>query len=213
MSETSSSWGAEQMLQLGSEFSIGRRVIIVGDSCSGKSTLGEKFAARMSCPFIELDAMYWKPGWMPSEIPPFRIIVDEATRAESWVLAGNYDSVRDLTWPRADTVVWLDFPLRVTLPRIITRSYRRWREGELLWGTNRERFFSQFKLWDETESLIAWNLSHSGSLRRRYTEAERSPANQHLTFYRLRSPAALSGWLEQVLFDESLSPPSSRSRQ
>jgi adenylate kinase family enzyme len=45
-------------------------LVIVGDSCSGKTTLGEELAERMFCPFIELDALYWKPGWTPSEIPP-----------------------------------------------------------------------------------------------------------------------------------------------
>lgn len=175
---------------------IGQRVAIVGDSCSGKTTLGENLAERMTCPFIELDALYWKPGWRPSEIPPFRMLVDEATQAHSWVLAGNYDSVRDITWSRADTIIWLDFPLRVTLPRIVARSYRRWHDGELLWGTNRERFFSQFMLWDKSKSLLAWNLHHRAPLRRRYEQAERNPANQHLMFYRFSSPSELRNWLK-----------------
>lgn len=179
-------------------FPIGRRVTIVGDSCSGKTTLGEDLAERMACPFVELDALYWKPGWVPSEIPPFRIRVDEATQAQSWVLAGNYDSVRDITWPRSDTLIWLDFPLRITLPRIVARSYRRWRDDELLWGTNRERFFGQFKVWDKSESLIAWNLHQRTRLRRRYTEAERDPTHQHLIFYRIASPRELRKWLERT---------------
>jgi len=182
-------------------FSIGRRVVIVGASCSGKTTLAENLAEKMACPFIELDALYWKPHWTPSEIPPFRIRVDEATHAPSWVLAGNYDSVRDITWPRADTLIWLDFALGVTLPRIITRSYHRWRDRELLWGTNRERFFSQFILWDKSKSLIAWNLHTRTSLLRRYAEAERDPANRHLIFYRLSSPAELRKWLTRVHVD------------
>jgi adenylate kinase family enzyme len=183
---------------VGPEISIGRRLVIVGDSCSGKSTLGEDLAQRMACPFIELDALYWKPGWTPSEIPPFRVLVDAATQEDRWVLAGNYDSVRDLSWPRADTVIWLDFSLRVTLPRIIRRSYRRWRSAELLWGTNRERFFSQFMLWDRSSSLLAWNLYHRAPLRRRYSDAQRDPANRHLTFHRISSPAALREWLGGV---------------
>jgi adenylate kinase family enzyme len=179
-------------------FALGRRVVIVGDSCSGKSTLGEDLAERLVCPFIELDALYWKPGWTPSEIPPFRARVDEATQVASWVLAGNYESVRDITWPRADTVVWLDFPLRVTWTRIFTRSYRRWRSRELLWGTNRERFFTQFKIWDQSQSLFAWNFHQRATLRQRYQQAERDPANGHLVFHRLASPAAVRDWVERL---------------
>lgn len=185
------------MAPLGQLGQLGQRVVIVGDSCSGKSTLGVDLARWMACPFIELDALYWKPDWTPSEIPPFRKEVDQATRAPNWVLAGNYDSVRDLTWPRADTVIWLDFPLWVTLPRIVTRSYRRWRDDELLWGTNRERFFNQFMLWDKHQSLIAWNLSHRATLLQRYTDAMSDPGSRHLTFHRLRSQAELRKFIER----------------
>jgi adenylate kinase family enzyme len=179
-------------------FPVGRRLVIVGDSCSGKTTLAEHLAERMACPFIELDALYWKPGWTPSEIPPFRIRVKEATEAHSWVLAGNYDSVRDITWSRAETIIWLDFPLRITLPRIVARSYRRWRDNELLWGTNRERFFSQFMVWDPSQSLLAWNVRHRVPRRRRYEQAERDSVNQHLVFYRLSSPSDLRRWLARA---------------
>src|SRR5688500_3597481 len=46
---------------------IGKRIIVVGSSGSGKSTLGEQLAARLDVPFIELDALYWEPGWVEAE--------------------------------------------------------------------------------------------------------------------------------------------------
>lgn len=40
---------------------------------------------------------------------------------------------------RADTVVWLDLPRRVAVPRIVRRTLGRMLRGEELWNGNRER--------------------------------------------------------------------------
>lgn len=118
---------------------VGRRVIICGPSCSGKSTLGAELARRLGAAFIELDALFWKPGWKAPPDEQFRERLIEAHAAETWVSVGNYlRHTRDVTWPRADTIVWLDFPLTLTTRRVLLRSWRRWRTGELLWGTNHE---------------------------------------------------------------------------
>jgi adenylate kinase family enzyme len=116
-----------------------RRIAIIGNTSSGKSTLAADLAERLDVPHIELDALYWEPNWVGAEREVFRARVDAATAAEAWTSSGNYLSgVQDIVWGRADTVVWLDYPLRVLVPRLWQRTYRRWRERELLWGTNRE---------------------------------------------------------------------------
>ena len=46
---------------------IGRRIHVVGNSCSGKSSLGERLAAALQVPFVDLDALNWLPGWVGLE--------------------------------------------------------------------------------------------------------------------------------------------------
>jgi hypothetical protein len=173
---------------------LGQRILVVGDSCSGKSTLGARLARLLEAPHVELDALYWRPGWTASAPEAFLPRVDAATVGPRWVLSGNYSAQREITWPRADTVVWLDFPLRVTLPRIVARSWRRWRRDELLWGTNRESFWGQLKLWSPPDSLLAWTLTHHRSLRARYEHALLDPDLGHLRWHHLRSPRELAAW-------------------
>ena len=171
----------------------------MGSSCAGKSTLAAELAHRLGLEFIELDALYWRPRWESPSDEEFARTLREATAGHGWIVAGNYiRHTVPLYWEHLDTVIWLDFPNRTMVPRIITRSWRRWRKNELLWGTNYERFWVQFKLWDTKESLIAYNLRHRGRLRSRMLAAMAAPELGHLHWVRLSSPAEVRRWLERL---------------
>ena len=112
-----------------------RRINVVGLSGSGKSSVTRPAADLLSVPFIELDALHWiLPEWQMPPLDEFRASVDAATLGGGWVVAGNYGKVRDIVWTRADTVVWLDLPLLITIWRVAVRTIRRVRRREMLWG-------------------------------------------------------------------------------
>jgi len=182
---------------------LGQRIIVVGASCSGKSTLGERLAGLLEVPFVELDALYWKPGWAAPPEEEFRAKLFEATANDGWVVAGGYHRETSATiWPRAETVVWLDLPLKLTVWRILRRSWTRWRRHELLWGTNEEKFWQQLKIWSREDSLIAFTVGTRHERHRRYLGAMSDPQWSHIRFIRLRSQAEvelLAGGLEAVL--------------
>src|SRR4051812_9560953 len=102
-----------------------KRVSVVGNSGSGKSTFARSLADKIGATCLDLDAIFHLPDWQ--ELPPdeFRARVDEATAGESWVIDGNYTVVRSIVWARADTVVWLDFPRSLIMRRVVTRTFRR----------------------------------------------------------------------------------------
>lgn len=39
------------------------RIVIVGTSCAGKTTLGKKLAQESGIPYTDLDDLHWNPGW------------------------------------------------------------------------------------------------------------------------------------------------------
>jgi adenylate kinase family enzyme len=174
---------------------LGQRIVVVGASGSGKSTLAALLCERLQLPLCELDALYWTPDWKPPQPEAFVQRVREAVAGERWVVVGNYNIQREVSWAKAQAVVWLDLPLSACVTRIVRRSFRRWRSNELLWGTNRERFFQQFALWDQQQSLIAFTLRNHGVLRKRYQAAIVDPAWSQLAFHRLRSPRQIAAWL------------------
>jgi adenylate kinase family enzyme len=85
-----------------------RRIIVIGTTGSGKSALGEKLASKLNLEFIELDALHWLPDWKHITDEALRDLVDKATRTDNWVIAGNYSVTRDITWPCAEALIWLD---------------------------------------------------------------------------------------------------------
>ena len=172
-----------------------KRVIVVGLSGSGKTTLAAALAARIGAPHVELDGLFWEPGWVPADTEVFRARVDQATAGESWVVCGNYwNKLGPYLWHRADTVVWLDLPLGLMLWRSIRRTVLRALTRSELWNGNREHLGH---LW-ASDALWRYTLANRNRLSERYEGAMADSAWSHLTFVRLRRPAEVRRWLGAV---------------
>jgi adenylate kinase family enzyme len=172
----------------------GRRIVVVGTSGSGKSTLARTLAARLGLQHVELDALHWGPNWTPIEREALRARVVEALAAPAWVVDGNYSMLRDLIWPRAETLIWLDYSLPLVLARVTRRTFWRLVWRETLWGGNREQLRNLFR----SDSIILWALKTHAKHRRLYPALLAEPAHAHLTFVRLRSPRETAAWLASV---------------
>ena len=174
-----------------------RRVVVIGVTGSGKSHLAEQLAEQLDVDFIELDALYWKPNWGETELDEFRRKVDKATGAPGWVLAGNYNQVRDITWPRAQAVIWLDYPFLLVFGRLCRRTWQRWRSQEVMWGTNTEKMWPQFKLWSK-ESLFYWQVRSYRRHKWLYPQLFASPEYAHLQVFHFKHPDETEEWLEAL---------------
>lgn len=172
-----------------------RRIVVIGTSGAGKTTLARELARRLDLSHIELDALHWEPNWTAAETPIFRRRVAATVAGDAWVVDGNYGKARDLIWPRADTVVWLDYPLRLILWRLFWRTARRvlWREP--LWNGNRERLLEQIASRD---SIFLWALQTHGRRKREFAALLPSREYAHLHVVPLRSARATRAWVQQV---------------
>jgi adenylate kinase family enzyme len=128
---------------------VARRILILGPSGAGKSTLARRIGERLSIPVVHLDALYWNPGWVPSEVGKFRDRIALAAAGETWVMDGNYTAHLDLRLPRASAVIWLDLPRSVYFWRAVWRSIRNYGRARDDVGSGcPERFeLSFFKDW------------------------------------------------------------------
>lgn len=174
---------------------LSRRIAVVGTSGSGKTTLASKLAQHLGVPHIELDALYWAPGWTPAPRDVFCQRVAQALGGDAWTTDGNYSAARDIVWSRANMVVWLDYPLPVVLGRVTRRTIRRSLKREVLWNGNRENLFTAFF---SRESIILWTLNTYRRRRREYPLLFSRPEYAHLDVVHLHSTHATHKWLENL---------------
>lgn len=95
--------------------------MVIGCSGAGKSTFCSKLARLTGLPLVSLDAEFWRPGWVMTPRAEWRAKVQRLIAAESWIHDGTFGSSLDLRLPRADTVIWFDYPRHVCLRRIVWR--------------------------------------------------------------------------------------------
>ena len=171
-----------------------RRINVVGTSCSGKTTLARELARRLGMPHVEFDALFWGPNWTPVPTDEFRSRLTAALAADRWVADGGYATVRDITWSRVDTIVWLDYPMRLVLARWARRTVARLRSREEFWpgSGNRESLRNALR----RDGLLWWILrTHH---RRRRTMAAGLRARPDIAVVHLRSPAEAEAWLRTL---------------
>ena len=171
------------------------RIVVVGTSGSGKTTMARQLAARLGLRHVELDALFWDANWTPAPPAVLRERTLAALPDDSWVVDGNYSQLRDILWGRASAVVWLDYSLPVILARVTRRTFSRMVTREMLWNGNRERLRATLF---SRESILLWALTTYRRNRRTYATLLAQPEYQRLTVVHLRSPRAADEWLGRL---------------
>ena len=157
-------------------------------SGNGKTTVARELARRLDVPFVEMDSLVHGPGWVETPDAELRATVEPILVGDGWVVDNAYRrKLGTLVLDRADTVVWLDQPIRVWLPRLTRRTWRRLRGREEIWNGNRESL--RTALWGR-ESLFAW------AFRSHFTAHREWPGIlAPYRVVRLRSPREVDAWL------------------
>lgn len=99
-----------------------RRILVIGNSGGGKSTLARKLGEKLGLPVIHLDVLFWKPGWVERDRDEYRASVVEALAAPEWICDGNFTSTFGMRMALSDTIIWIDRSRFLCLFRAIKRA-------------------------------------------------------------------------------------------
>jgi adenylate kinase family enzyme len=171
------------------------KIVIVGSSSSGKTTLGRQLSKILGQPHQELDFFNWEENWTEANHEVFRQRVDEFTSKTKWITDGNYGRVQDLTINRATLVIWLDYSLPLILSRFFRRSIRRSITKEELWNGNRETLKNS--MWGK-ESLLAWILQVYPKNIARYEEMITDNDSSKRKFLRFKTPRETKDFVQKL---------------
>ena len=101
---------------------LGKKIVIVGVSASGKSTFARELANKLGLPVTHIDALMWQPGWnyIGDEVTVSKL--EEVSAEDEWIIEGYIEKRARMTvFERADTIIYLDYPPIVASWRYIKR--------------------------------------------------------------------------------------------
>ena len=175
------------------------RILVLGRTGSGKTTLALEIAAALDMQHVELDSLLFNEDRSPVSVDVLRERASAALAGDRWITDGNKRALRDMVWPRADAVIWLDYPVTVSLWRLAKRARKRTSTTiKAQSGESGGKSGAVKHLANSAKGVTKALRSHRGQ-RKELPELFAQPKHHHLAIVRLRSPRATREWVGRVV--------------
>lgn len=135
---------------------IGKKIVVVGVSASGKSAFSKRLSEKVGIPVTFMDAIMWNPCW--------EYIGDEATVKKlrelsskpEWIIEGYITTAsRVFLFDQADTIIYLDYSPIVASWRYIKRWWKHRKHARPELEGSPEKFSFKFLrlVWSKGEAI------------------------------------------------------------
>lgn len=99
-----------------------QRIVVIGNTASGKSSLSVKLSKELEIPVFHLDKFLWKPGWVRVPENTFTTSHNELISKESWIIDGvAYFSTMEQRLNAADVILYFDLDPAICKKRALKR--------------------------------------------------------------------------------------------
>ena len=103
-----------------------KKIVIFGNSASGKSTLAKQLSKANGLAHLDLDTLAWKPTTPPERksIAESKLGIDSffATH-KTWVIEGCYSDLLELAVAQASEVIFLNLPIETCIANAKERPW------------------------------------------------------------------------------------------
>jgi adenylate kinase family enzyme len=135
---------------------LGRRIMVLGLTNSGKSTLAVALSDRLGIPAVHLDQLQHRPNtnWEPRPEAEFAALHDAAILDPEWIIDGSYSRVMPQRLARATSIIVITDSLATRYWRYFARTLcQKVRAGALEGGQDRLNWKMLSWLWKTRNSI------------------------------------------------------------
>lgn len=100
------------------------RIAIVGNSGAGKSTFAQKLAKKLNIKVTHLDYLYQTNTRKVRKNISWDMIQNKLVLNEKWIIDGNFPRTWQIRLKAADTIIFFDFPIWMSLYRVLLRRIK-----------------------------------------------------------------------------------------
>lgn len=126
---------------------MSKKIIILGNSGSGKSTIARKLSEEYNLKHLDLDTLAWLKTDPPQrkKIQDSQIEIERFMRdREGWIIEGCYSDLIELIIPESDELIYMDLPIEICIQNAKERPWEP------------HKYQSKAEQDDNLEMLINW---------------------------------------------------------
>jgi adenylate kinase family enzyme len=100
------------------------RIVIIGNSGSGKTYLAQRLSGYYGYPIVHLDKLFWEPGGFNVKRPKEIVCAEIATlvQDENWIVEGVFGELAQAFFANAEQLIWLDLDQETCLNSLLQRG-------------------------------------------------------------------------------------------
>lgn len=123
-----------------------KRILIIGNSGSGKSWLAAQLAEQLNIREVNLDTIVWQPGGFNQKRPQHEIdqAIQTLAQEPSWAVEGVFGALAQQLLDAVDTLLFLDLDWSVCRDSLLSRGSQSARQRDAVAA---EKNFQQLLVW------------------------------------------------------------------
>lgn len=161
-----------------------KRILIIGNAGSGKTTFAHKLAEKTNLPIVHLDKLFWCGNWEHLSRDEFDAVLQEELEKSEWTIDGNFGRTLPHRLKYCDTVFYFDLPTITCLWGSTTRVIENYGKTRDDMGGNCPEYFDKQKR-ELYKAILTFNKKH----RKKYRMLLAEHKDKNIVIFKSRKQA------------------------
>lgn len=161
-----------------------KRILIIGNAGSGKTTFAKALANTTKLPLVHLDQIFWCGNWEHLSREEFDAILQEELIKPEWIMDGNFSRTLPHRLKYCDTVFYFDLPTITCLWSSTIRVIKNYGKTRKDMGGNCPEYFDKNKC-ELYRAIFSFNKKH----RKRYQKLLEEHTDKTIVIFKTRKQA------------------------